>query len=49
VDGVKEVLALVNDLKEKGVTGWSVAGSFCWGLIQLIKDRVHPMYDYWGH
>jgi hypothetical protein len=42
VDDIKEVLALVNDLKERGVTGGSVARSFCRCLIQPIKDRVHP-------
>jgi hypothetical protein len=30
------------------VTGGSVTRSFCWRLIQLIKDRVHPSYEYWG-
>jgi hypothetical protein len=30
------------------VTGASVARSFCRRLIQLIKDRVHPAYEYWG-
>jgi hypothetical protein len=43
---VKKVLALVDDLKKRGVTGGSVARSFCWGLIQPIKDRVHPAYEY---
>jgi hypothetical protein len=47
-DDVKEVLALVEDLKKKGVTGGSVARSFCRRLIQPIKDRVHQAYEYWG-
>jgi hypothetical protein len=48
VDNIKEVLALVENLKKRGVTGSSVARSFCWRLIQPIKDRVHPAYEYWG-
>jgi hypothetical protein len=47
-DDIKEVLALVEDLKKRGVAGGSVARSFCRRLIQLIKDRVHPAYEYWG-
>jgi hypothetical protein len=30
------------------VTGASVTRSFCWWLIQPIKDQVHPTYEYWG-
>jgi hypothetical protein len=45
---VKELLPLVRDLKGKGLTGGSVARSFCSRLIQSIKDRVHPAYEYWG-
>jgi hypothetical protein len=30
------------------VTGASVARSFCRRLIQPIKDRVHPAYEYSG-
>jgi hypothetical protein len=47
-DNIKEVLELVKDLKNRGVTGGSVARSFCQRLIQPIKDRVHPAYEYWG-
>jgi hypothetical protein len=47
-DDLKEVLELVNDLKNRGLTGASVARSFCRRLIQPIKDRVHPPYVYWG-
>jgi hypothetical protein len=47
-DDIKEVLALVEDLKKRGVTRGSVARSFCRRLIQPIKDRVHPAYEYWG-
>jgi hypothetical protein len=47
-EDLKEILALVKDLKNRGVTGASVARSFCRRLIQVIKDRVHPAYEYWG-
>jgi hypothetical protein len=47
-DDLKEVLELVKDLKNRGVIGGSVARSFCWRLIQPIKARVHPAYEYWG-
>jgi hypothetical protein len=47
-DDLKEVLELVNDLKNLGVTGASVARSFCRRLIQSIKDQVHPVYEYLG-
>jgi hypothetical protein len=45
-DDIKEVLELVKDLKNRGVTGGSVVRSFCRWLIQPIKDWVHPAYDY---
>jgi hypothetical protein len=45
---LKPVLELVNNLKEQGVTGAAVAGSFCRQMIQPIKDWVHPAYEYWG-
>jgi hypothetical protein len=45
---LKSVLELVNELKKQGVTGAAVARSFCWRMIQPIKDRVHPTYEYWG-
>jgi hypothetical protein len=35
-------------MKKWGVTGAAVARSFCRRLIQPIKDRVHPVYEYWG-
>jgi hypothetical protein len=47
-DDVKEVLALVEDLKKRGVRGGIVARSFCRRLIQPIKDPVHPTYEYWA-
>jgi hypothetical protein len=42
------VLELVNELKKQGLTGAAVARSFCRQMIQPIKDRVHPAYEYWG-
>jgi hypothetical protein len=48
LEDLKGVLELVSDLKKRGVTGAAVARSFCRWLIQQIKDRVHPAYEYWG-
>jgi hypothetical protein len=45
---LKGVLELVSEMKRRGVTGAAVARSFCRRMIQLIKDRVHPAYEYWG-
>jgi hypothetical protein len=47
-EDLKEVLELVKDLKNRGVTGASDTRSFCRRLIQPIKDWVHPAYEYWG-
>jgi hypothetical protein len=47
-DDIKEVLALVEDLRKRGVIGGTVGRSFCRRLIQPIKDQVHPAYEYWG-
>jgi hypothetical protein len=46
--GIEPVLELVSELKKQGVTGAAVARSFCRRMIQPIKDRVHPAYEYWG-
>jgi hypothetical protein len=35
-------------MKKRGVTGAAVVRSFCRWMIQSIKDRVHPAYEYWG-
>jgi hypothetical protein len=43
---LESVLELVNELKKQGVTGTAVARSFCRRMIQPIKDRVHPAYEY---
>jgi hypothetical protein len=38
MEDLKELLALLADLKKKGLMESSVAMSFCHRLIQLIKD-----------
>jgi hypothetical protein len=48
LEDLKGVLELVSDLKKQGVTGAAVARSFCRRMIQPIKDRVHPAYEYCG-
>jgi hypothetical protein len=48
LEDLKGVLELVGDMKRRGVTGAAVARSFCRRMIQPIKDRVHPVYEYWG-
>jgi hypothetical protein len=45
---LKGVLELVSNMKSPGVTGAAVARSFCRRMIQPIKDRVHPAYEYYG-
>jgi hypothetical protein len=35
-------------MKKHRVTGAAVARSFCQRMIQPMKDRVHPAYEYWG-
>jgi hypothetical protein len=46
LEDLKGVLELVSDMKKWGVTGATVARSFCRHLIQPIKDWVHPAYEY---
>jgi hypothetical protein len=48
LEDLKGVLQLVSDMKNRGVTGAVVARSFCQRMIQPIKDRVHPAYEYCG-
>jgi hypothetical protein len=48
LEDLKEVLELVSDMKKEGVAGAAVARSFCRQMIQPIKDRVHPAYEYCG-
>jgi hypothetical protein len=45
---LKGLLELVSNMKSRGVTGAAVARSFCRRMIQPIKDRVHPAYEYYG-
>jgi hypothetical protein len=45
---LKGVLELVSDMKKWGVTGAAVGRSFCQRMIQPIKDRLHPVYEYCG-
>jgi hypothetical protein len=45
---LKGVMELVSDMKKHRVIGAAVARSFCRRMIQTIKDRVHPAYEYWG-
>jgi hypothetical protein len=48
LEDLKGVLELVSDTKKRGVTRVAVARSFCRRMIQPIKDRVHPAYEYCG-
>jgi hypothetical protein len=48
LEDLKGGLQLVSDMKIRGVIGAAVAGSFCRRMIQPIKDRVHPAYEYCG-
>jgi hypothetical protein len=48
LEDLKGDLELVNNMKKCGVTGAAAARSFCRRMIQPIKDRVHPAYEYWG-
>jgi hypothetical protein len=45
---LEPVLGLVSELKKQRVTGVAIARSFCRRMIQPIKDRVHPTYEYMG-
>jgi hypothetical protein len=47
-EDLKWVLELVREMKKRGVTGAAVARSFYQRMIQPIKDRVHPAYEYCG-
>jgi hypothetical protein len=46
LEDLKGVLELVSDMKGRGITGATVARSFCRWMIQPIKDRVHPTCEY---
>jgi hypothetical protein len=45
-EDLKDLLAILADLKEAGLTGCVVVMSFSRRLIQLIKDRMHLAYEY---
>jgi hypothetical protein len=48
LEDLQGVLELVGDMKSRGVTGAAVARSFYRRMIQPIKDRAHPAYEYCG-
>jgi hypothetical protein len=48
LEDLKGVLELASDMKGRGVKGATVVRSFCHRMIQPIKDRVHPAYEYCG-
>jgi hypothetical protein len=48
LEDLKGVLELVSDMKKGGVTGATVARTFYRRMIQPIKNRVHPAYEYRG-
>ena len=45
---VDHLLAEIAELAAQKLTGAMVALSFCKRLTQLIQERVHPGYEYWG-
>jgi hypothetical protein len=47
----QELNPLLDDLQQlmaEGLTGTTVAISFCRHLIQHLQDRAHPAFEYWG-
>jgi hypothetical protein len=46
--GLEPVLELASELKKQGVTGAVMDRLFYRWMIQPIKDRVHPAYEYMG-
>jgi hypothetical protein len=48
LEDLKGVLELFSDMKKRGMTRAAVARLFCRWMIQPIKDRVHPAYEYCG-
>ena len=46
---MERLLKEIADLSAQGLTGAAVAISFCRRLMQLIQERVHPAFEYWGH
>ncbi|RLN42538.1 hypothetical protein C2845_PM01G40950 [Panicum miliaceum] len=45
---IPELMKRIKALKDKGVTGESVAYSFIERRIQLLQQRVHPCFEYQG-
>jgi hypothetical protein len=45
---LKPLLDDLQQLKAEGLTGATVAISFCCRLIQPLQDRAHPSFEYWG-
>jgi hypothetical protein len=45
---LKPMLDDLEQLKAEGLTGVAVAISFCRRLIQPLRDRAHPAFEYWG-
>lgn len=46
MDQVNELMKLIVDAKEAGLMVSAVMVSFCARLVQPIKDRVHPGYEF---
>jgi hypothetical protein len=44
---LKPLLDDLEQLKAEGLTGVTVAISFCHHLIQPLQDRAHPTFEYW--
>jgi hypothetical protein len=45
---LQPLLYNLEQLKVDGLTGATVAISFCRHLIQPLQDRAHPTFEYWG-
>jgi hypothetical protein len=45
---LKPLLDDLEQLKAEGLTGATVAISFCRRLIQPLQDQAHPAFEYWG-
>ena len=45
---VERLLKEIAEMSVQKLTGAAVALSFCKRLTQLIQERIHPAYEYWG-
>jgi len=45
---VERLLKEITKMSVQKLTGAAVALSFCKRLKQLIQQRIHPAYEYWG-